>query len=113
MDVDEVAHFATGEPIARVSRANGGLIQRDMRKAARARDCLRAMPIDELIERIGAASGHYMQSTLPSVPLTHVSRMPPAQPTPSKMISSGSAKSRLVHEAPPSYAHSPSRQDRP
>ena len=44
MDVDEVAHFATGEPIARVSRANGGLIQRDMRKAARARDALRAMP---------------------------------------------------------------------
>ena len=34
MEVDEVVHFATGEPIARVSRANGGLIQRDMRKAA-------------------------------------------------------------------------------
>jgi hypothetical protein len=42
LDVDEVAHFATGEPIARVGRANGGLIQRDMRKAARARDALRA-----------------------------------------------------------------------
>ena len=33
MDVDEVVHFLTGEPIAKVSRANGGLIQRDMRKA--------------------------------------------------------------------------------
>ena len=42
MEVDEVVHFATGEPIASVSRANGGLIQRDMRKAQRARDVLRA-----------------------------------------------------------------------
>ena len=31
MDVDEVIHFATGEPIAKVGRANGGLIQRDIR----------------------------------------------------------------------------------
>ena len=44
MDVDEVAHFATGEPVARVSRANGGLIQRDMRKAARARDAFAPCP---------------------------------------------------------------------
>jgi acyl-CoA reductase-like NAD-dependent aldehyde dehydrogenase len=65
MDVDEVAHFATGEPVARVSRANAGLIQRDMRKAARARDCLRAIPVDDLIERIGAASGLYMEAALP------------------------------------------------
>ena len=38
MEVDEVVHFSTGEPIAKVSRANGGLIQRDARKAQRARD---------------------------------------------------------------------------
>ena len=55
LDVDEVVHFATGEPIAKVSRANGGLIQRDMRKAQRARDVLAAIPIDELIERVGRA----------------------------------------------------------
>ena len=36
VDIDQVVHFSSGEPIARVSRANGGLIQRDMRKAARA-----------------------------------------------------------------------------
>ena len=46
MDVDEVAHFATGELVARVSRANGGLIQRDMRKAARARESLRELAIE-------------------------------------------------------------------
>lgn len=65
MDVDEVLHFSTGEPIARVSRANGGLIQRDMRHAQRARDVLRAIPIDELIERVGRAGELYMNATLP------------------------------------------------
>ncbi len=65
MDADEVVHFATGEPIARVSRANGGLIQRDMRKAARAREALRAIPIDDLIARIGKAGDLYMHAALP------------------------------------------------
>jgi len=65
MDVDPVVHFATGEPIANVSRANGGLIQRDMRKASRAREVLRAIPIEELIERAGKAGELYMNATLP------------------------------------------------
>src|SRR6202166_1608938 len=65
MDVDEVVHFADGEPIARVSRANGGIIQRDMRKAQRAREVLREIPIDELIRRAGAAGELYMNATLP------------------------------------------------
>ncbi len=65
MEVDEVTHFATGEPIAKVSRANGGLIQRDMRKAQRARDVLRELSIDELITRVGKASELYMNATLP------------------------------------------------
>ena len=33
----DVVHFATGEPIASVSQAGGGIIKRDMRKAAQAR----------------------------------------------------------------------------
>jgi acyl-CoA reductase-like NAD-dependent aldehyde dehydrogenase len=65
IDVDPVVHFATGEPIANVSRANGGLIQRDMRKAARARDVLREIPIDDLIARAGKAGELYMNATLP------------------------------------------------
>jgi acyl-CoA reductase-like NAD-dependent aldehyde dehydrogenase len=65
IDVDPVVHFATGEPIANVSRANGGLIQRDMRKAARAREVLRDIPIEELIARAGKAGELYMNATLP------------------------------------------------
>jgi acyl-CoA reductase-like NAD-dependent aldehyde dehydrogenase len=65
MEVDEVVHFSTGEPIAKVSRANGGLIGRDMRKAQRAREALREIPIDDLIARVGKAGDLYMTGTLP------------------------------------------------
>ena len=65
MDVDDVVHFQTGEPIAKVSRANGGMIQRDMRKAQRARDALRALPIDELIARAATAGELYAHAELP------------------------------------------------
>ncbi len=65
LDVDHVVHFATGEPIAKVSRANSGLIQRDARKAARARAVLRDFSIDDLITRVGNAGKLYMSATLP------------------------------------------------
>jgi acyl-CoA reductase-like NAD-dependent aldehyde dehydrogenase len=65
LEIDEVTHFATGEPIAKISRANGGLVQRDMRKAWRARDALRAIPIDDLIERVKEAGELYANATLP------------------------------------------------
>ncbi len=65
MNVDTVVHFSTGEPIAKVSRANGGLIGRDMRKAQRARDLLREIPIDDLIARMGVAGELYMNASLP------------------------------------------------
>ena len=65
MEMNEVVHFATGEPVARVSCANGGLIQRDMRQAQRAREVLREIPIDDLIARVGRAGQLYMGDTLP------------------------------------------------
>lgn len=65
MEVDTVVHFDTGEPIAKVSRANGGLIQRDMRKAAQARESLRKIPIDELIAMAAKAGDLYMNAELP------------------------------------------------
>ena len=65
LEKDEVVHFSTGEPIATVSRANGGLIQRDARKAKRAREVLREIPIDDLIDRAARAGDLYMNATLP------------------------------------------------
>src|SRR3982750_2266330 len=65
LEKDEVVHFSTGEPIATVSRANGGLIQRDARKAQRARDVLREIPIDGLLARAAKAGELYTSATLP------------------------------------------------
>jgi acyl-CoA reductase-like NAD-dependent aldehyde dehydrogenase len=65
VDVDDVTHFLTGEPVARISRANGGLLQRDMRKADQARKALRAIPIDDLIARVAVAGEKYANDTLP------------------------------------------------
>ena len=65
LEADHVKHFATGEPIAKIDRANGGLIQRDRRGALRARDVLRELPADDLIARVGAAGELYMNAELP------------------------------------------------
>jgi len=65
MDVDKVVHFATGEPLAEVSRANAGLIERDMRHAKRARDVLREIPVPELIQKIKKAADLYTEAELP------------------------------------------------
>jgi acyl-CoA reductase-like NAD-dependent aldehyde dehydrogenase len=66
MDVDQILHFVTGEPIAKVSRANGGLIQRDMRRAGQARARLREIPIADLVARMKAAADLYMNAELPA-----------------------------------------------
>jgi acyl-CoA reductase-like NAD-dependent aldehyde dehydrogenase len=65
LEIDHVVHFATGEPIAKVSQANGGLLQRDMRKAPQAREALRSIGCDDLIERVKKAGELYLNATLP------------------------------------------------
>ena len=65
MDLDKVVHFQTGEPLAEVSRANAGLVERDMRHAKRARDLLREIPIAELIRIAKKAADLYTSAELP------------------------------------------------
>jgi len=65
LDHDQVVHFDTGEPIAKVSQANRGLIERDMRTAHRAREILREIPCKELIARLKKAADLYESATLP------------------------------------------------
>ena len=64
LEVDQVVHFMTGEPIAKVSQANGGLLERDLRKAQQAREALRKFTCDELIERVKKAGELYLNGTL-------------------------------------------------
>jgi acyl-CoA reductase-like NAD-dependent aldehyde dehydrogenase len=65
LEQDTVVHFITGETLARVSRANTGLIGRDMREAGRARQVLTEIPVPELIGMMKAAADLYLNDTLP------------------------------------------------
>jgi acyl-CoA reductase-like NAD-dependent aldehyde dehydrogenase len=65
METDPVVHFATGETLAEVSRANGGLVERDLRFVGRARGVLREVPIKELLERVKKAADLYTEAALP------------------------------------------------
>jgi acyl-CoA reductase-like NAD-dependent aldehyde dehydrogenase len=65
LDLDKVVHFATGEVLAEVSRANGGLVERDMRHAQRARDVLREIPIKDLLQMVKKAADLYTSAELP------------------------------------------------
>ncbi len=65
LEKDTVVHFATGEPICEVSQANGGLIERDMRKARRARDLLLEFSIEELIEKLKKAGDLFTDGEVP------------------------------------------------
>lgn len=64
--MQKVVHFSTGQALAEVSQANSGLIQRDMRKAQRARDILRDIPCDELIGIVKKAGNLFMTAELPA-----------------------------------------------
>src|SRR3954464_15960860 len=66
LEVAEVNHFATGEPIAKVSQPAGGIIKRHMRQAQRARDALLRLSPDELIAILGKAADLYEHGTLPT-----------------------------------------------
>jgi acyl-CoA reductase-like NAD-dependent aldehyde dehydrogenase len=65
LEVAEVNHFATGEPIARVCQAGGGIIKRDMRGARKAREALRKFSSGELIAILGKSADLYESGTLP------------------------------------------------
>ena len=65
LEQDTVVHFITGETLARVSRANTGLIGRDIREAGRARQVLTEIPVPELIGMMNVAANLYLNDTLP------------------------------------------------
>ncbi|REK25212.1 MAG: aldehyde dehydrogenase family protein [Planctomycetota bacterium] len=65
MDKEPVVHFESGEELAVVHQANGGLIKMDMRKADKARDILRQFSVEDLCDMAGKAAEFYMEGTLP------------------------------------------------
>ncbi len=65
LEKSEIVHFDTGETIANISQANGGLVARDMRKAKNARQILRQFSCDELIAKLAEAADFFENDTLP------------------------------------------------
>lgn len=61
----DVVHFETGETLARVHEANGGLIKMDMRKSRNAREILRQFSIQQLVDMCAKAADLYESATLP------------------------------------------------
>ncbi len=65
LDVDTVVHFETGEELAKVGQANPGIVQRDLRRAGRARDALREIPAGDLLAMMVKAADLYTSAELP------------------------------------------------
>ena len=64
LDVDEVKHFYTGEPVAKVHCVGAGIIQRDAKKARQARKALQAMSPAELVEKLKVAGELFESGTV-------------------------------------------------
>ena len=65
LETEEVVHFATGEPVAKVSQASQGMVARDMRKAQRARNVLREVAPSDLLAMTQKAGELFMTANLP------------------------------------------------
>lgn len=65
MNKMDVVHFETGETLAQVHEANGGLIKMDMKKAKKARQILRDFSIQQLVDMCAKAADYYENDTLP------------------------------------------------
>lgn len=65
MDAEEIFHFATGEPIAKLGHANAGIVRRDLRKSKQARDKLREIPFDTMLGIMRKAGELYLNAELP------------------------------------------------
>src|ERR1041384_5665617 len=63
IDTFDIFHHATGQPVARVSQANPGLIARDI--ARMDQDVLESFRMRELLDICKAAAGKFMTADLP------------------------------------------------
>lgn len=64
LDFNDVVHFDTGEPIARVGTVGGGIVAKDLRKAHKAREALLEVPTSELIAMSKKAADLFENGTL-------------------------------------------------
>ena len=65
LDFLEVAHFDTGEPVARVSQVLSAMVRHDLKHAPRAQAVLRSQAPERLVESIKHAGDLFMDAELP------------------------------------------------
>ena len=65
LETQEIFHFDTGQPIAKISQVGGGMLQLDYRHAPRARAVLKEIPSAELIARCQRAAELFESADLP------------------------------------------------
>lgn len=65
LEKQEVVHFNTGEPIAKISQVNGGMLQLDMKNAVKARAALKEIPTADLLDMCTKAAELFENGTLP------------------------------------------------
>lgn len=65
LDQEELVGLWSGEPLARVSRANAGLVRRDLAKARANAERLRALPAERLLAICHEAGERFLAGTLP------------------------------------------------
>lgn len=65
LDSVEVVNHRTGEPMARVSQVNAGIIRKDLARIGEAREALRKLTVRELVEISAAAGEHFLNGDLP------------------------------------------------
>jgi acyl-CoA reductase-like NAD-dependent aldehyde dehydrogenase len=64
LEVDEIPHFLTGETVARLHTVGAGIVRRDARGAARARQALRSVAPEDLIRRCQEAGRAFATQTV-------------------------------------------------
>ena len=65
IDVAQIVHHATREPVAELSQANVGLIRRDLLSQDAMRAALLQIPVARLMEMTRQAAQHFLYDTLP------------------------------------------------
>ena len=64
LEITEAVHFETGEPLAKISQCNGGIVSRDLRNAHKARAALKQYSCAELIDMASQAADLFEHETL-------------------------------------------------
>lgn len=68
LDQFDVAGHRDGEPLAKVSLANAGIVRRDLKKMSEKAAVLREIPMARMLEICKAAGQHFLHSDLPLGP---------------------------------------------